>query len=168
MRSAQTEAWRTDDGCIPLQLVINEISSSAPQALQAVKLLAQYHGKKLPTVCVPAPARSCVFRCTPRHTQDDTVWLRRLITMHVMLQEKVLATLAEWQADPATASNVTVLLVAGLIYTNLENYVEALRAVHGGHNLEMCADLVFHADITSSYIQDFNATYTKDLPSTGG
>ena len=47
--------------------------------------------------------------------------------------------LSEWQSDPATSANVTVLLVAGLIYTNEENYVEALRAVHGGHNLEMCA-----------------------------
>lgn len=33
-----------------MQLVINEISSSAPQALQAVKLLAQYQGSKLPKV----------------------------------------------------------------------------------------------------------------------
>ena len=57
----------------------------------------------------------------------------------LLMQEKVLATLSEWQADPATSANVTVLLVAGLIYTNEENYVEALRAVHGGHNLEMCA-----------------------------
>ena len=56
-----------------------------------------------------------------------------------MAQEEVLAALSEWQADPATGANVTVLLVAGLIYTNEENYVEALRAVHGGHNLEMCA-----------------------------
>ncbi len=56
-------------------------------------------------------------------------------------QEKVLAALSEWQADPASGSNVTVLLVAGLIHTNEENYVEALRAVHGGHNLEMCAAL---------------------------
>jgi hypothetical protein len=41
-----------------VQLVINEISSSAPQALQAVKLLAQYQGGKLPKVCphlLPAP-----------------------------------------------------------------------------------------------------------------
>lgn len=50
----------------------------------------------------------------------------------------MLATLAEWQGDPASASNVMVLLVAGLIYTSEENYIEALRAVHGGQNLEMC------------------------------
>jgi hypothetical protein len=55
-----------------------------------------------------------------------------------LTQEKVLATLSEWLSDPATSANVTILLVAGLIYTNEENYVEALRAVHGGHNLEMC------------------------------
>ena len=63
-------------GCarLLLQLVINEISSSAPQALQAVKLLAQYHGKKLSTVrslpCVPRRAytahrtRASAARCT--------------------------------------------------------------------------------------------------------
>lgn len=54
------------------------------------------------------------------------------------MQEQVLTTLAEWQADPASASNVMVLLVAGLIHTSEENYIEALRAVHGGQNLEMC------------------------------
>lgn len=36
-----------------MQLVINEITSSAPQALQAVKLLAQYQGNKLPKVMTP-------------------------------------------------------------------------------------------------------------------
>ena len=36
-----------------MQLVINEISSSAPQALQAIKLLAQYQGNKLPKVWPP-------------------------------------------------------------------------------------------------------------------
>jgi hypothetical protein len=36
-----------------VQLVINEISSGAPQALQAVKLLAQYQGSKLPKVWLP-------------------------------------------------------------------------------------------------------------------
>lgn len=38
-----------------VQLVINEISSSAPQALQAIKLLAQYQGNKLSKV-QPPPA----------------------------------------------------------------------------------------------------------------
>jgi len=89
------------------ELVINEIPSTAPQALQAVKLLAQYHGGKL-------------------------------------AKEQVLATLAEWQADPATAGNVMVLLVAGLIHTSEGNYVEALRAVHGGQNLEMMAVAVMN------------------------
>jgi hypothetical protein len=33
-----------------LQLVISEISQSAPMALQAVKLLAEYLGNKIPKV----------------------------------------------------------------------------------------------------------------------
>ena len=37
------------EACLP-QLVINEVDDSSPQTLQAVKLLAQYHGKKVPKV----------------------------------------------------------------------------------------------------------------------
>lgn len=91
--------------------------------------------------CLCCPSRALSTHCTA--CPHPPVRRSRFnVKLHVMLQEKVLATLAEWQADPVTASNVTVLLVAGLIHTNLENYVEALRAVHGGHNLEMCATLV--------------------------
>ena len=36
--------------CIRSQLVINEVSESSPQALQAVKLLAQYFGEKIDKV----------------------------------------------------------------------------------------------------------------------
>ena len=39
-----------------------------------------------------------------------------------------------------------VLLVAGLIHTSEGNYVEALRAVHGGQNLEMCGLLAVADD----------------------
>lgn len=53
------------------------------------------------------------------------------------LQDDVLATIHDWLADPATAHNTTVLLVAGLIFTNEEDYVEALKALHGGESLEM-------------------------------
>lgn len=84
------------------ELVINEIPSSAPQTLQAIKLLAQYHGSKLS-------------------------------------KEDVLATIADWLADPAVSYNSTVLLVAGIIYTNEANHVEALKALHGGDTLEMMA-----------------------------
>ena len=69
------------------------------------------------------------------------------LTGYLIAQAKVLATLAEWQADPVTASNATVLLVVGLIHTNLEDYVEALRAVHAGQNLEMCAALLHRLSV---------------------
>jgi hypothetical protein len=45
-----------------MQLVINEISSSAPQALQAIKLLAQYQGNKMSKVRSP-PAIHWHGRC---------------------------------------------------------------------------------------------------------
>lgn len=54
-----------------------------------------------------------------------------------VLQEDVLATIKDWVANPAVAHNATVLLVAGIIYTNEGNYVEALKALHGGELLEM-------------------------------
>lgn len=84
------------------ELVINEVERSSPQALQAVKLLAQYLGKKLD-------------------------------------KEQVVSTLAEWLSDPVTSNNATTLLVAGIIYVNEENYVEALKACHTGLSLEMLA-----------------------------
>ncbi len=39
-----------------MQLVINEVSESSAQALQAVKLLAQYLGDKIDKVAPPEPA----------------------------------------------------------------------------------------------------------------
>lgn len=53
------------------------------------------------------------------------------------LQEDVLATIKDWLADPAVAHNAMVLLVVGIIYTNEDDYVEALKALHGGELLEM-------------------------------
>jgi coatomer subunit epsilon len=54
-----------------------------------------------------------------------------------LMQEEVLATIKDWLADPAVAHNASVLLVAGIIYTNEGDYVEALKALHGGELLEM-------------------------------
>jgi coatomer protein complex subunit epsilon len=48
------------------------------------------------------------------------------------------STVAEWIADPACAGNAMTLLVAGMIYANEGNYVEALKSCHTGLNLEMC------------------------------
>jgi coatomer protein complex subunit epsilon len=39
--------------------------------------------------------------------------------------------------DPICNSNQHVLLVAGLIYAQEGNYVEALKACHAGQSLEM-------------------------------
>lgn len=50
-----------------------------------------------------------------------------------------LDAVAGWLADPAAASNPTVLLIAGLLYALEENYVEALRACHTGGSMEMMA-----------------------------
>ncbi len=50
----------------------------------------------------------------------------------------VLETLGSWVADPACAGNAMTLTVAGIIYTNEGNYVEALKACHTGLSLEMC------------------------------
>ena len=52
-----------------------------------------------------------------------------------------MTTVAEWVADPACAGNAMTLLVAGVIYANEGNYVEALKACHTGLNLEMCGPL---------------------------
>ena len=49
----------------------------------------------------------------------------------------MLETLGAWVADPACAGNAITLTVAGIIYTNEGNYVEALKACHTGLSLEM-------------------------------
>ena len=59
--------------CRVLQLVINEVSDSSPQALQAVKLLAQYFGEKIDKVrrrprlplCIRALVKA--WRCSALH-----------------------------------------------------------------------------------------------------
>eukprot|EP00245_Coleochaete_scutata_P008577 TRINITY_DN265_c0_g2_i1.p1 TRINITY_DN265_c0_g2~~TRINITY_DN265_c0_g2_i1.p1 ORF type:complete len:288 (+),score=71.12 TRINITY_DN265_c0_g2_i1:143-1006(+) len=82
------------------QLVIDEISSTAPTALQAVKLLALYLGGK---------------------------------------KEEAISTLKDMLADSVVASNPTLLLVAGTIYAQEENYVDALKYTHSGTSLELMA-----------------------------
>ncbi len=55
----------------------------------------------------------------------------------VFLQEAAVETVNQWMADPICNSNAHVLLVAGLIYAQEGNYVEALKACHAGQSLEM-------------------------------
>lgn len=83
-------------------LVISEISQSAPMSLQAVKLLAEYSGNRIP-------------------------------------KERALETVGTLLADPICNNNPHVLLIAGLIYSQEGNYVEALKACHSGLSLEMSA-----------------------------
>ncbi|OAE32922.1 hypothetical protein AXG93_399s1310 [Marchantia polymorpha subsp. ruderalis] len=84
------------------QLVIDEISSSAPTALQAVKLLAMYF-------------------------QGGSN------------KEMALTSIQEWLADPAIASNPTLILVAGTIYAHERMYNDALKITHVGGTLDLCA-----------------------------
>jgi coatomer protein complex subunit epsilon len=53
------------------------------------------------------------------------------------LQDQALANLAEWLADPAIASNPTLLLVTGVIYAHEQNYNEALKHTHVGGTLDL-------------------------------
>lgn len=54
-------------------------------------------------------------------------------------KEDVLSVLSDWLNDPACNRNATVLLIAGMIYSQEGNYVEALKACHTGLSLEMMA-----------------------------
>ena len=54
-----------------------------------------------------------------------------------------MSTLVDWVADPSCAGNATTLTVAGIIYANEGNDVEALKACHSGLSLEMCAPVLF-------------------------
>jgi hypothetical protein len=54
-----------------------------------------------------------------------------------VLQERALETVGTLLADPICSNNPHVLLIAGIIYSQEENYVEALKACHSGASLEM-------------------------------
>lgn len=54
-------------------------------------------------------------------------------------QEATLATLQSWLADAACNSNPHVLLVAGTIFAQEGNFVDALKICHVGTTLEMSA-----------------------------
>lgn len=117
----------------------------------AVKLLAQYaggritpvssssagtrgarprppHRRRLPCArlaCAgvgagPGRARSRRARRCPPHPQDAAT-----------------AMLSEWLADPACNRNSTVRLVAGLVFAQEGNEVEALKALNGGGDLTL-------------------------------
>lgn len=51
----------------------------------------------------------------------------------------MLATISDWMSDTASSVNQTVSLVAGLIYVNEENYIDALKTCHQGRSLEQMA-----------------------------
>jgi Coatomer epsilon subunit len=55
------------------------------------------------------------------------------------MQDQCLATLQGWLDDPTSSHNATVCPIAGIIYANEKNYVEALKACHAGTSLEMYA-----------------------------
>uniref|UniRef100_A0A7S3QSH2 Coatomer subunit epsilon n=1 Tax=Dunaliella tertiolecta TaxID=3047 RepID=A0A7S3QSH2_DUNTE len=54
-------------------------------------------------------------------------------------KEDVFATVGEWLADVTSNRNPTVVLVAGLLYTYEENYVEALKVCRSNLSLEIAA-----------------------------
>lgn len=53
--------------------------------------------------------------------------------------EGILQTMQEWLADPACASNATLLLMAATIYAKEGNYNEALKCSHVGTTLDLMA-----------------------------
>ncbi len=68
------------------------------------------------------------------------VWSSFLHVFH--FQDQALANLAEWLADPAIASNPTLLLVTGVIYAHEQNYNEALKHTHVGGTLDLWVNIL--------------------------
>jgi hypothetical protein len=55
------------------------------------------------------------------------------------MQEECLSVIQGWMEDPFSNANPTACLIAGMIYANEGNRVEALKACHGPNSsLEMC------------------------------
>ena len=68
-------------------------------------------------------------------------------------------TLGSWVADPACAGNAMTLTVAGIIYTNEGNYVEALKACHTGLSLEMWVPAARHYFMWTHCMLDSDRLY---------
>ena len=137
----------------PLQLVMSEIDSSSPMALQAVKALALYMKAQkeaalaqvraaadfacnLAGICCPAAAQVVQTRSTQA---GSAFWssVHTCLPPHPPAPRRLHSQAAEWRTDPVAASNPTVLLIAGLLHALEEDWVEALRACHTGGSLEM-------------------------------
>lgn len=81
------------------------------------------------------PGADCAGPCRPmmRRAADPAITNTRV-------QDDCISTIQSWQEDPASSANPTACLVAGFIYLNEGNHVEALKACHGANSsLEMCA-----------------------------
>lgn len=151
-------------GLMKLQLVIDEINDSAASALQAVKLLALYLSGGEQKVCsVTWPLNFFVYVMRTHYWNVEADWghfsvlliscesglhtciwhdsvifaMSHAIVLTQHLQEKALSSLTEWLSDSATASNPTLLLIAGMIYTHEQNYNEALKHTHSGVTLDL-------------------------------
>lgn len=53
------------------------------------------------------------------------------------MQESILETFGEWMADAVASSNPYVSVIAGTVYAQEGNYVEALKSCHRGTTLDM-------------------------------
>lgn len=109
-----------------MQLVVSEITDSAAMGLLAIKLLAQYLGGRIAKV-LDLP--------TPQLLLAQSAYLP--LTHGTFLQDAAVATISDWMQDAACNRNPLVLLVAGTIYAQEGNYVEALKACHGHQSLEL-------------------------------
>ena len=123
-----------------MQLVISEISDSAPTALQAVKLFAIYTSqpaarvrplrptsRPLPGTLIPnelcfAPGAALVLTQPPPRTQ-----------------ESVLEQMAALLSDSSVSHHPMLLLMAANVEALEGNFPEALKHCHAVQNLELCA-----------------------------
>lgn len=114
----------------PQQLVLSEISDSAPTALQAVKLYAKsLSGGE--AVQARARIRASVVPRTVLLTRSKLPCVFR----H---QAEVLAAFEQLLADPAVALNPTVLLCCAQVHARAGAAPEALKLCHAVQNLELC------------------------------
>jgi len=121
-------------------------------SLLAIKLLAQYTGRRVTPVrrVVGVVIEQAVVVCWGRKLCQQQVAAERRQTLlphpkHTASpplrqhQDAAVAMVSEWLADSACNRNPYVRLVAGLIYAQEGNEVEALKALNsgGGLTLEM-------------------------------
>lgn len=105
-------------------VVLDEVTTSSPKAIQPVRLLAEF---------ISAPISR---RFVNDLTMLNFIWYESFTTGTDLFRDAIVEKLDKLVASGFTSEDVTLIIVAGMIYHHAGNYEAALRALNQGDHLE--------------------------------